>query len=99
MLQQLRALFIEMYGPRFRRLILFGSQARGDARPWSDVDIALILADPVYPPDERDRTLNLSGVVSLANNLVPMCLYVGEAEYTTSDDLLFRNIRGEGIEI
>ena len=32
---------------RFVRLILFGSRARGDARPDSDVDVAVVLRGPL----------------------------------------------------
>jgi uncharacterized protein len=37
---------------RPRRIILFGSRARGDAREDSDVDL-LVIADTELPPDER----------------------------------------------
>lgn len=33
----------EMYGLRLERIVLFGSQARGDARPDSDYDVAVFL--------------------------------------------------------
>ncbi len=33
----------EMYGARLERAVLFGSQARGDARPDSDYDVAVFL--------------------------------------------------------
>lgn len=34
------------YGPRLDRVVLFGSRARGDARPDSDYDVAIFLHDP-----------------------------------------------------
>ena len=34
-----------LYGPRLERIILFGSRARGDARPDSDWDVAVVLRD------------------------------------------------------
>lgn len=42
--------------PRCRLLVLFGSEATGDARPASDVDLAVRL-DPVPPPEERLRII------------------------------------------
>jgi predicted nucleotidyltransferase len=33
----------EMYGDRLERVVLYGSRARGDARPDSDYDVAVFL--------------------------------------------------------
>jgi uncharacterized protein len=35
----------EIYGKRIERVVLYGSRARGEARPDSDYDIALFLRD------------------------------------------------------
>ncbi len=42
-LAKFRSALTEMYGARLERVILFGSQARGEARPDSDYDIAIFL--------------------------------------------------------
>jgi len=36
----------EVYGNRLDRMVLFGSRARGDARPDSDYDVAVFLKEP-----------------------------------------------------
>lgn len=33
----------KLYGPRVERVVLYGSRARGDAKPGSDYDIAVFL--------------------------------------------------------
>jgi predicted nucleotidyltransferase len=40
---RLRAALDEVYGEGLERVVLFGSRARGDARPDSDYDIAVFL--------------------------------------------------------
>ncbi|WP_424124219.1 nucleotidyltransferase domain-containing protein [Roseiarcus sp.] len=45
-LARLRALLEKAYGARIERLVLFGSRARGDARPDSDYDVAVFLTEP-----------------------------------------------------
>ena len=49
-LDRFKALLLERV--RLYKLILFGSRARGDADPYSDMDLVVILNDP---PDEKAR--------------------------------------------
>jgi predicted nucleotidyltransferase len=42
-LQRFKAALSEMYGDQIDRVVLFGSRARGDARPDSDYDVAVFL--------------------------------------------------------
>jgi uncharacterized protein len=44
-LNQLRKALRTHYGDRLERAVLFGSRARGDARPDSDYDVAVFLND------------------------------------------------------
>jgi predicted nucleotidyltransferase len=42
-MSRFRAALDEVYGERVERVVLFGSRARGDARPDSDYDVAVFL--------------------------------------------------------
>jgi predicted nucleotidyltransferase len=42
-LTRFRDAVAELYGPTLDRLVLFGSRARGEARPDSDYDVAVFL--------------------------------------------------------
>ena len=42
-LARFRAAVGELYGERIERVVLYGSRARGDARPDSDYDVAVFL--------------------------------------------------------
>lgn len=50
-LARFRRALDEMYGNRLDRVVLFGSRARGDARPDSDYDVAVFLKS--LPNSER----------------------------------------------
>lgn len=68
--------------PPPRRVLLFGSRARGDARPDSDLDLLVILPLPSLTPVQRQRALwNLRQAVSPLNLRCGVDLVVvGEAD-------------------
>lgn len=51
-LEELKAGLEQLYGPKLRRPVLFGSYARGEAEPGSDIDVAVVLDD--YERDVRE---------------------------------------------
>jgi predicted nucleotidyltransferase len=53
-LTRFRAAMAEMYGDRVERVVLFGSRARGDARPDSDYDVVVFLRN--IPDRAREMT-------------------------------------------
>lgn len=44
-LSRFRAALDEVYGEQIERVVLFGSRARGEARPDADYDVAVFLKD------------------------------------------------------
>ena len=48
-----------LYGDRLKRVILYGSRARGDHRPDSDYDLIAILNGPIARSAERDRLVDV----------------------------------------
>ena len=49
-----------LYGDRVERIVLFGSRARGDARPDSDYDVAVFLRHMGDRFAKMDRLADLS---------------------------------------
>lgn len=60
-LTRFRAALDRAYGARIERVVLFGSRARGDARPDSDYDVAVFLNDLADRWSEADR---IAGIAS-----------------------------------
>lgn len=87
----------KLYGDRLLHLTLFGSQARGDAEPESDIDVLVVLKPPVNPGEEIKRTGKIIADISLHYDAVISCIFLDEIYYQTRNGSLLRNIRKEGI--
>jgi predicted nucleotidyltransferase len=88
----------ELYGDRLDRLVLFGSQARGDAEPDSDIDMLVVLKGQVVFGEEMWRTNDIRGDVSLEYNTVVSCLYMSTERFQQDlEEPLLLNVRDEGI--
>ena len=89
----------EIYGPRLAGLVLFGSQARGDALPDSDIDVMVVLYGPVSPLEEARRISRFRGDLCLRHGVVITCVYVSAEEAQAADKPLLQNIRAEGVRV
>jgi predicted nucleotidyltransferase len=49
LLADLRSGFEAFYGERLVQMVLFGSQARGDAVPEADIDVLVVLQGRINP--------------------------------------------------
>jgi len=96
---QLRSHFEQLYGDRLTQMVLYGSQARGDADADSDIDVLVVLKAPVQAGEEIDRTLEIVADLSLQNDEVISCQFMTEEKFTNYQGPLLRNIRKEGILI
>ena len=54
-LARFRSAVDAIYGDRLERVVLFGSRARGEARPDSDYDMAVFIREPASFTDECTR--------------------------------------------
>ncbi len=98
-LKSLRSEFESLYGERLSRILLFGSQARGDAAPDSDIDVLVVLNGEVQAGEEIARTGRVVANLSLMNDVVINCVFMDEHRFSYRDGPLLRNIRREGITV
>ena len=77
----LRGQFRELYGDRLVKILLYGSQARGDATRWSDIDLLVVLKGRVRPGEEITRTGGIVTGVCLEYDVVVQCLFMDEARF------------------
>src|SRR3954453_11567956 len=88
----------ELYGDRFRGLVLYGSYARGTAWEGSDVDLLLLLDGPVDPAREIMRE-PVSCPISLDSGLVLSLIPMSFETYQQGDSLFLDSIRQDAIPV
>ena len=96
-LAELRHGLEQLYGERLRGLYLFGSRARGDAQPDSDVDVLVVLDRVESLYRELDRTGYVSAPLCLRYGLVISRKFVAEEDWLHRDTLFLRRVREEAI--
>lgn len=87
----------QIYQNRLSSVILFGSQARGDAEEFSDIDILVILKGNVDFFKELKNCSDIICELSLKFDTVIACIFEQEEKFQTEDTPLYRSIRREGV--
>jgi len=87
----------DLYGERFRGLLLYGSYARGDFRDGSDVDLLLLLEGPVNPSREILHMEDVNWPVSLEYDTVFSVMPVNAEAFDKGDSLFLRAVRKEAV--
>lgn len=98
-LKELRGRLEVLYGHRLVRMVLYGSQARGDAESGSDIDVLVVLKGPVSPGEEIARTSDIIASLSLQYNVVLSRAFVSVERFEREQSPLLMNVRREGIAV
>ena len=98
-LEELHRRLEALYGDRLVKMVLFGSQARGDAEAGSDIDVLVVLRGPVSPCEEIERSLDHVAGLSLEHDVVISCVFVSDTEYQRERSPLLLNVRREGVTL
>jgi predicted nucleotidyltransferase len=96
-LTELRLEFKKLYGDRLVQLLLYGSQARGDARPGSDIDCLVVLKGPIDPGAEITRVVPYTASLSLQHDVVISCAFISEERFDNEQSPFLINVRREGL--
>ncbi|PWB43527.1 MAG: nucleotidyltransferase [Candidatus Methylomirabilota bacterium] len=99
LLRQCKTVLEGHYGPRFHGLILFGSMARNQASPVSDIDLLVLLNQPFDYFRELRQIIELLYPLQLESDRLISAKPARLDEFEHGSTRLYRNAKREGLRI
>jgi predicted nucleotidyltransferase len=96
MMREMKGRLVQAYGARLHGLVLYGSEARGEAEPESDLDVLVLLGDEVHEPDDSWRCIRALYPLMLEWERPIHAEPVDLRSYEAQEFPLYRNARREG---
>jgi predicted nucleotidyltransferase len=97
LVDQVKAHLNEMYGEGIKKVILYGSHARGEATRNSDVDVLVLVDQSLNPSTVRESIGDLLFDIILEEGEVISVIAVPEELYRNYNSPFMLNVRKEGI--
>ncbi|MGY2052032.1 nucleotidyltransferase family protein [Methylobacterium sp. JK268] len=97
-LSRFRAALAEIYGARLDRVVLYGSRARGDARPDSDYDVAVFLKDDAGLWQESGVLAEIETTILNDTGAIINALPFPAVAYTARTPLM-HELRRDGLDL
>jgi predicted nucleotidyltransferase len=96
-LDRFKTYLVQEYRERLVQVILFGSYARQDSHSESDIDVLIVLADPMNPSEEIQRTSDYVAELCLEYDLLISRLFLSQSRFETENSPLLRTIHQDGV--
>lgn len=97
--KKLKTYLQNLYQDNLDRVILFGSQARGEAKLDSDIDIVIILKNDFNLDTEIEKTSQFVADLCLDYDILINRLFMSTGYYENHQSSLTRNLQQEGLAL
>jgi predicted nucleotidyltransferase len=98
-IEQCKKVLENHYGAQCAGLIVYGSTARNDASPESDIDLLVLLHEPFEYFQELETIVDLLYPVQLASERLISAKPAAVDAFERGDLQLYRNAKREGMRV
>ncbi|MGZ9166070.1 MAG: nucleotidyltransferase domain-containing protein, partial [Anaerolineales bacterium] len=91
-LKKLKKELLHIYGDQVDSILLYGSRARGDERPDSDIDILVVLKDDFNYSEMLRLSSDLAASLSLENDVVISRAFVSREQFENRQTPFLMNV-------
>ena len=98
-LKKCKATLAKYYGDRLKGVILYGSMARKQATPTSDIDLLVLLAPPLDYFAELWQIVNMLYPLQLESEHLISAKPVSIKDFEAGSVSLYRNAKREGVTV
>lgn len=99
LVQECKGALEAYYGSRLKGVILYGSMARGESGPASDIDLLVLLSPPLDYFVELRRLVDLLYPIQLESEWLISAKPALVSEFELGSLSLYRNARREGVAV
>ena len=98
-IQKCKEALSRYYGSRLKGIILYGSTARGEAGPASDIDLLILLSPPFDFFAELRQIVDVLYPIQLESEKLISAKPALASDYEVGSISLYRNARREGVAV
>ncbi len=98
-IQKCKEVLVEQYGRRLKGVILYGSVARGDSTSSSDIDLLVLLDQPLDYFAELRQLVDVLYPLQLESEQLISAKPVSFKDFELGTVSLYRNARREGVAV
>lgn len=89
----------DILGEELESVVLYGSQARGDAQEGSDIDVLCVVRSPCDYGELIARTSDATAEISLRYDVALSRAFVTARDYRSRNTPFLMNVRREGVMV
>ena len=99
LVKEIKESLVALYGDAIKKIIVYGSFARGDATEDSDIDLAIVVADRLDPRKVEEALDDLLFSILLERKELVSILAIPESVFKNYRSPVILNAKEEGIPV